>query len=514
MNTEITIPVSDLKAALPGLAKIVPRHSSLPVLQCIKVSQDRDTIRLQAQNLNECATVRLPSSAGDGSGQILVPLDLVTKIAKGCAADQTLRLVSTGSESRIRYTVAGSPVERSITHIPASEWPEVKVINQEPMDLDDTFKTALKEAIECASEDSSRYVLNGACLDTRDKEAHYIVGTDGRHLYSANTFRFNLPESLIVPARKFIAWSGFTEDGPWKLSMLPPARKDPKEKNGKVEEQPAWFRIDSQRWSYVARAVDGQFPNWKQVLPPDTAGWTQVTLHPAGVDTIIEAVPLLPGGDETNRSITLLAGNGLVLRAKGRDQTEGTSINVADASVTGKAVQITLNRSFLLQALRFGMHQIAIKGSLDPLVFTGASKTMVVMPLRCEASDEPPPPPEPPATQPQPAPAATPSAAEAPHQTEERNTMSASATPVPERRNLRVHPAGNGNGDAEARESRSPTRSSLEHLDRIKTNLRDVIGDLNEVAALLKTAEKEQRTSVREIEAVRAKLREIQSVAL
>jgi hypothetical protein len=39
--------------------------------------------------------------------------------------------------------------------------------------------------MECASEDSTRHVLNGTFIDARDSKANYVVATDGRHLYSA-----------------------------------------------------------------------------------------------------------------------------------------------------------------------------------------------------------------------------------------------------------------------------------------------------------------------------------------
>ena len=90
--------------------------------------------------------------------------------------------------------------------------------------------------------------------------------------------------------------------------------------------------------------------------------------------------------------------------------------------------------------------------------------------------------------------------------------MSATATTIPERGNLRAHTNGNGNGEGE--ETRSSFKAALEHIDRIKTNLRDVISDLGEAVSLLKAAEKEQRATSKEIDSVRSKLREIQSVKL
>lgn len=515
MNTEIEIPVSELKPALPGLARIIGRSSTLPVLQCVRVTLNQDDerhVHLQAHNLEEIATLRLPHSANGLSGQVLVPFDMLTKIVKACASGQSVRLLSNGQETKIRYTVAGSPVDRLVSHIAPEEWPEVKEIKQESVALEEPFKMAVKEAMECASEDSSRYVLNGACLDTRDKKAHYIVGSDGRHLYCANTFHFNLPEPLILPTRKFLCWAGFMEDGPWKLRMLPGVKNDPKTKEkDKIPEEPAWFSFESERWLYTAKGIDGEYPNWKQVVPMDTASWTQIVLQPAGVATLLEALPLLPGADESDRGVNLLAGNGLVIQAKGRDQADWTSINVPEASVTGKAVSIRFNRTFLLKALRFGLHTVQLNNSLEPMLFTAPGKTMVAMPLRMEQAPDPTT-----AAQEQTSPSNTasaqpPSPAEATHTTAERNIVSATTMTGPERGNFRT---GNSTNEISSEETRSSFKAALEHLERAKANLRNIVGDLSDAASLLKSAEKEQRASAKEIEAIRGKLREIQSVKI
>jgi hypothetical protein len=85
MNTEIEIPVAQLKSVLPGLSKIVARSSNLPMLQCVKVelSPDEKTVSLQAHNLDEVSTVRLENKANGLSGQMLVPLEMLSKIIKG-----------------------------------------------------------------------------------------------------------------------------------------------------------------------------------------------------------------------------------------------------------------------------------------------------------------------------------------------------------------------------------------------------------------------------------------------
>ena len=69
---------------------------------------------------------------------------------------------------------------------------------------------------------------------------------------------------------------------------------------------------------------------------------------------------------------------------------------------------------------------------------------------------------------------------------------------------------GNGNGNGNG----SAVKSLVEHVEQIKENLKGAIRDLNNVIDTVKLAEKERKSSEKEIEAVRTKLRQIQSVAI
>ena len=67
---------------------------------------------------------------------------------------------------------------------------------------------------------------------------------------------------------------------------------------------------------------------------------------------------------------------------------------------------------------------------------------------------------------------------------------------------------GNGNGNGSA------VKSLVDHVEQIKENLKNVIRDLTTVIDAVKAAEKEKRTSDKEIDAIRTKLRQIQSVSI
>ena len=65
---------------------------------------------------------------------------------------------------------------------------------------------------------------------------------------------------------------------------------------------------------------------------------------------------------------------------------------------------------------------------------------------------------------------------------------------------------GNGNGSA--------VKSLVDHVEQIKENLKTVIRDLTTVIDAVKATEKEKRTSDKEIDAIRSKLRQIQNVTI
>jgi hypothetical protein len=71
MNQEIIIPVCDLKAALPGLSKIVGKSRTLPVLQSIRVSRDAEgKVSLMATDLDAFATYTVKEAQSGPGGTL------------------------------------------------------------------------------------------------------------------------------------------------------------------------------------------------------------------------------------------------------------------------------------------------------------------------------------------------------------------------------------------------------------------------------------------------------------
>ena len=341
MKFEIELPVSVLKTALSGLNKVMGR-SHLPVMRCVCLARD-DTgaVTIRATDLDSAATYRLPGLYEGGTGMVLIPVEAITKAVKtnkqkvGFSLEPKNQLI-------VRSFVSSVAFEEPVETVPLEEWPVLPSLDGPWVSAGEKFKTAFTQAQECASTDGNRYVLNGVCLDLA-RDGHYIVATDGRHLYSANSFCFDLKQSIIVPIRKFFAWSGFIEDGEWSYRV-------------RLAENTAdggWIEFQSKDWTFTTKLIAGDYPNWKQVVPTSDAPLTTICLTPENMAELQEAVPRLPVSDQQNRSVSLCVGNQkFSLKSRPGLQLPWTELEVSGATVEGSNQSIALNRDLLAKALR------------------------------------------------------------------------------------------------------------------------------------------------------------------
>ena len=418
---------------------------------------------------------------------------------------------------KLRYSIGGNLVERNINTLPASEFPPVPIINQPSIPLEPGFGLALRQALECCSEDSSRYILQGACLDVRETRQHYVVGTNGRYLFSANSLCFDLKQSIVIPDSNFLEWTDFLDQEPSSLSLEPGVEAEPARNGTPAKEStPGWVKLESGQWTFITREIQGEFPNWKQVMPITDGKWTRVTLNEQALKQLLLITPSLPGEESQNRAVRLrVEAHQLSVEGQNKDDDTWTSIPV-EAVVSGKPVSVALNRRYLLSALCFGLNKIEIADPLSPVVFSNGGKKMVIMPVNLEGPEV--------ATTPAPPPPAAeqtaPSEPEVP--TQERTavmptTTAARATtpePMTTFQPVEPHRNGNSNGNGNGNGNGSVIKSLVEHVEQIKENLKGVIRDLNNVIDTVKLAEKEKRTNDKEIDAIRTKLRQIQNVTI
>lgn len=488
----IPLPIAELKPALVGLGKIINRRNTLPVLGAVKIERNATGwITLTGCDLDYFATVRLEQPVPDEPATVLIPMEELVKITKTCEKTDTITVWSDEEPSEasgiISYSVAGQQVQQRCPSFAAEEYPPLPQIDTEAVTLPDTVRSSILEAFECASEDETRYILNGAYLDVSQKDGHYVVATDGRHLFSSNSFKIGLNESLVIPTHRFIGWKEFSNDGEWQLKV----EQKPKDKDF------AHFAISSRRWTFIGRQVEGNYPNWRQVIPSPSAYATRVEFeNPKDVLQVIDRLPChndqtrIVGIELKNRKLALLG------RAQGAE--EWTRVEIPSAKLTGKDVVIALNREFLAKALKFGLTTMHVIDPLTAMTFTHEGRQMIVMPVRPQID----------AGNQQPV-SATPVETQPEKEEEMPRTTTTAAAPA-------IATNGNGNGsNGHNEEAQKPALElALDQIETIKGNYREAIRGLTGLVDTLKQAQRDQRNSEREVENVRSALGKLQQVRL
>lgn len=359
----IEIRAGDLKPVIAGLAKVIPTKGTLPALRCVKVEAlNRKTVQLTATDLEVTLRIEVPATTPPKMNPFLLPLDALRDRVKG---------------HKVGETVCLGPITKAI---PPTEFPTTSGFRAAPIPLPDEVATSLLRAFTSASQDPTRHILRGAYLDTTGKrpKSHRIVATDGRQLFSSNSLHLpKIKEPVILPDHKLWRWKPVAGSRPWTLRVG-------SEKDGVIP-----FRIDGPFWSITGKCLEGNYPNYRQVIPPDSDFKTTVNVPGEVSAAITDLIPKLPGRKLDNRPVGIRVDKGLVsLLARDANDEPWQLYPIGKASVKGPDFTTFAKRDYLERACRFGLHQLKVSDETSPLQFSRKGDLMIVMPVRVTDADK------------------------------------------------------------------------------------------------------------------------------
>ena len=343
------------QAAIKGLGKVIGPRPSLAILGNIKVELTADGwIALTSTDLDRFVTLRLEHPAAGPPATILLPYDQLAQVVKNCDRGETIEVEASPEASIIRFPLGNEFGESKPAFVVPDEFPVIPRLQAEDIPLPAALRESILEAMDCASVDATRYVLNGAFIDTRQPKAHYIVGTDGKHLYSANSFSLPLKRSLIIPSHKFLGWKEFNSDGEWQLKA-----------NDKH------VQLSSRRWRFITKQIEGNYPDWRVTVPHPSVAKTHITIAPAKLDSLTRLIKRMPCHDaERHRTLGLEWKDGqFLLLGKDSHDEPWLRVPVPDVQGTGPDVTIFLDRLFLLKTPHYGLNTISLMDQIAPLRF-------------------------------------------------------------------------------------------------------------------------------------------------
>ena len=363
----ISLPRKELKEAVLGLSRVVPRKTTLSVLQRVRLSVDESGIRLTATDLDQTLGYRFTEARAGGTGAVLLNLEDLSLLAKSPSREPLVLRIVSPTDVEVVSVVGDQSVTHHLSTEPLDEWPSaVPAIEVNP--VDPAFLPAFRRAAACTSDDASRPVLGGVFLEI-GKPGDTLVGTDGRRMTAVTSVKLPLGESCVVPTSKFLT-SGQLAASDLRIG-------------GHRVNDVGWFRLVTPQWDYQVRTIEGAYPGWRQVIPASN-GQYQITLHDEDAQVLLRALPTFPGREQRTPTITLVAEGGkLAILGQGSDDKQPSRLDLTRSSSQGGNTGITLDRRFFTDALESGFRAFACANNQSPLLADdGRGGIHVLMPMR------------------------------------------------------------------------------------------------------------------------------------
>lgn len=321
-----------LMEALNLAGAVVLSRTPKPVLLCVKLTADNDSVQIASTDLEAALHLRIDQVEVLEPGEVLAPADKLSAIVKE-SIDPTITLEAEGEA----LDITGQDSHFKVYGQPVGDYPPVKTFDGE-CDFEISagqMSDLITRTLFATARETSRYAINGVLLE-RDGKKVSMVATDGRRLALAKgscTGAKGETASVIVPSKA--------------LNLLQRLIDDPDEMvKVKIADNQAVFAIE--RATLTTNLVEGNFPPYKDVIPKD-----QEFKATFNVDVLASGVrrAALLTNEESKGVAFNFAGEHLQLTSRAPEMGE-SEVTVPYAEYTGDSITIGFNPAFVLDGLK------------------------------------------------------------------------------------------------------------------------------------------------------------------
>jgi len=339
----------------------VSSRSTLPALGGILFRASGSTLTLTGteQDLSGQLSVEV---AVEEPGEVLLPGRLLGDIAKSLAGG-AVRIDTEGTQA----TISNGSATFTLRTLPVDDFPAF----DPPAGTGGTvafadFAAAVQQVARASSNDEVRPVLTGILVDI-DAEQATLVATDSYRLAVRTLAWTGLSEPVrkVIPARSFTEAARIATDGALTITLA---------------DTKASFAAGSR--TLVSRLIDGEFPNWKNLIPSELPN--KLTVSKELFIEAVRRVGLLASAGSpvkialSETAVTLTAGS----------QDLGDATEQIDAKYEGEELTVAFNPGYLVDGVA-AVHGtevvLLVRDGLKPAVLRAPDDetfTYLVMPVR------------------------------------------------------------------------------------------------------------------------------------
>ena len=343
----IEVNKNTLAGAFGALGKLICRTSPLALCKSIKVEAVEGKLRLSTCGVNEEVSFELET----GSDEVFSCM---------VGFDEFRDAVKSGRNKMVEVAFEAGLLlvgDRYLMTVKDVEWPDFTPKPEiKSCELPEGVVGMFARAAQAVDRNEPRAVLRGINLCSGG-----ITTTNGKELLNYD-IPLDLGDSLTIPLPVALIQSKAPEAGTFSYWAC-----------GDVDHR---FRIQVGSWSWTGKALQGIYPNWRQVVPERNTLTRSIAFQPECGQALASFLKNIPD-TEPNNAVELAAGNN-TLEVRAADQ----STSVA-AEFTGDwNNSIFMNKAILLRMLLAGHTKIELGDGFTALIATGGLGRYIAMPLR------------------------------------------------------------------------------------------------------------------------------------
>jgi DNA polymerase-3 subunit beta len=368
---KLSVMQENLARGLSVVSRAVSTRSTLPVLANVLLRTEDAGLKLTATNLEIGITYWVAGKI-ESDGAITVPARLLTDLVNSLPSAERVDLELGSGE--LLHLQCG-PFATHVKGIDADEFPAIQTAGERPTTriTQKVLRQALEETIFAAATDEARPILTGILARFEGDRLTLAAADNYRIAVKTIPTLDPVPEtSVVVPARALAELVRVLAESDEAVDVvLAQARNQ------------ILFHVEGV--DLVSRLIDGQFPNYQQVLPSSHA--TRAVLDREELLRAVRPAALI-ASSSANIVKLAIGSNGSSGVTVTANADVGDYTGNVDAAVEGDGTTIAFNARYLADVLtNVDAEQFALElnGPLSPGVFKPVGDTEyvhVVMPVR------------------------------------------------------------------------------------------------------------------------------------
>jgi len=354
-----------LVESLQRVQAIVNPRTTLPILSNVLVKAESGVLRLTTTDL-EVSVQTIADAEIEAAGATTLPARKLFSIVRELPSREIEISVDENNAAEIKcgnafFKLVGM-AEDDFPPLPVFEGGRTFTLDQ------GVFKDILHKTSYAASNDETRYVLNGVLLSFQEDKLT-VVSTDGRRLALVEQ-ELEFPDEsagdMILPSKT--------------VGELLKTLGDEGELVIRATDTQISFEFE--RILIVSKLIEGSYPNFRQVIPASCD--ERITVEREGLLNAVRRVALMTAADQSNSIKMTFGNNQLEITAVTPDV--GEAREKLPVKYAGKEINIAFNPEFMMSPLRnldTDEVYLEVSDELSPgVVKTTEPFLYVLMPMR------------------------------------------------------------------------------------------------------------------------------------